>query len=53
MSLPTHGRELRDAEIARICAENAERDMQVYREWEGTLADGLEPDDLFEDPYAK
>ena len=35
-------RELVDAEIARICAEDAELDMKVYREWEGTTADGLD-----------
>lgn len=34
-------RELEDAEIARICASNAERDRALAAEWESTLSDGL------------
>jgi hypothetical protein len=44
-------RELRDAEVERISQENAAFDLTTAREWEGTLADGLEPDDAFENPY--
>jgi hypothetical protein len=35
-------RQLVDAEVARICRETAERDRAIAREWESTLADGLE-----------
>ncbi len=31
-----------DAEIAASLRENDEDDAQVYREWEATLADGLD-----------
>ena len=34
-------RELEDAEIERICAENAEEDLAIAREWESTLMDGM------------
>lgn len=34
-------RELEDAEIARICTSNAERDRALAREWESTLPDEL------------
>lgn len=34
-------RDLEDAEIARICTENAERDRRLAHEWESTLRDGL------------
>lgn len=33
-------RELEDAEIARICRSNAERDRALARDWESTLPDG-------------
>jgi hypothetical protein len=42
-------RELMDAEVRRICAEDSDLYASVSREWEGTLADGL--DDDFENPY--
>ncbi|GAC1414182.1 MAG: hypothetical protein NVS2B17_32710 [Candidatus Velthaea sp.] len=35
------GREREDAEIGRICAENADRDAELAQEFSGTLADGL------------
>lgn len=35
-------RELIDSEIEAAMSENAERDLAVYREWEGTMADGLD-----------
>lgn len=44
-------RELLDAEVERISTENAAYDIAAAREWEGTLGDGLEPDDSFENPY--
>lgn len=44
-------RALRDAEIERISEANAASDRSTAREWEGTLGDGLEPDESFEDPY--
>lgn len=44
-------RALRDAEIERISEANAACDRSTAREWEGTLGDGLEPDESFEDPY--
>lgn len=35
-------RELEDAEITRICLENAQRDREIAAEWAPTLMDGLE-----------
>lgn len=34
-------RELEDAEIARICAENAADDRELATDWEPVLKDGL------------
>jgi len=38
-------RELEDAEIERLGAEGWEEGLEVYRDWEATIADGLADED--------
>jgi hypothetical protein len=38
-------RDFEDAEIERLCAENADETLAVYRDWEVTMADGLNDED--------
>jgi hypothetical protein len=44
-------RELEDAEIARICREQAKEDRALAGHFDGTLTDGLET--TFSDPYGE
>ena len=39
---PLTVRERLDAEVAAACTDDAERDLGVYRDWESTIADGLD-----------
>ncbi len=43
-------RELLDAEVALAVAETAGEDRQLDAEFAGTLIDGLDPDEEYEDP---
>ena len=35
-------RQIEDAEIERLCAESAEEDLAIAREWDSTVGDGID-----------